>query len=79
LKKSSPNICSTSVIFKPLPKVNNCQIVEISPSLVTLVANRLIFMTLPTLKQKNERCQRRFGIIKNQFEAGLPDGLFSNQ
>jgi hypothetical protein len=33
-----PKICATSVIFEPLPKVNNRPIGETSPNLVTLLA-----------------------------------------
>jgi hypothetical protein len=40
--KNSPNICDTSIIINPLPKVNNRPIVENSPNLVTLDGNSAV-------------------------------------
>jgi hypothetical protein len=36
MEKSSPEMCATSVIFKPLTKVNNQPLGKNSPNLVTL-------------------------------------------
>jgi hypothetical protein len=41
VEKSSLKICTTSVILKPLPKVNNRPIGENSPKLVTLLLSCL--------------------------------------
>jgi hypothetical protein len=44
--KSSPIICSSSVIYKILPKVNNRPRGENSPNLVSLLFGRFVIYTL---------------------------------
>jgi hypothetical protein len=42
MERSSPETCAASVIFNPLPKVNNHPFGENSPNLVTLRSPRAV-------------------------------------
>jgi hypothetical protein len=46
-EKSSPQVWSTTVVFKKLPKVNNSPIGEKSSNLVTLVPSKLFCFPSP--------------------------------
>jgi hypothetical protein len=84
---------ATTVIFKKLPKVNNCPRGEYSPNLAALSStarmpmlaqkfpfSRKIRKTRKKQKKRNGIFMTLFLVMKTKFcWPGLPDGLFPNQ
>jgi hypothetical protein len=68
-------MCATSVIFKPLPKVNNHPLRENSPDLATLLVSHLLELILvdPFLTNSAEEiamaAQEEVGVKGREFES----------
>jgi hypothetical protein len=55
MERSSTQMCTTSVIFRPLPKVNNRPWGENSPNLVTLAPGKTRSQCFFSITETNEQ------------------------